>query len=403
MSNDQGIGAAGGGATEYPGNRLSVALLVCSALVVVMQLYAAIPLVAPLSAQLLGDATFAVSTAFSLCYALGFLIWGPLADQFGRRRIMLIGLIALTVVTVCCSFATSMTAIGLLRAAQGFLAASFAPVALAYLSESMAPARRAPAIGAMATAFLVAGISGQVIPEFLALHFGWQSVFYVSTALIALAAVGVWALRREPSRAPDGLGLRGRMRNLRVVATRPTVLLLAVAHMTLLLSLVAMYSALGPHLTAFGLDASHIMLVRLLGLPGMFASLLTGLLVRRFGRPGAARFGFAVAALGLVLEAALSWSLVGVALASLVFVTGVALALPAMIALFGESAAPNHASGMALNGFFLFLGASIGPLTIGLGLNFPALLIALAGLLLVAVASLTLCVRVGRRGTQGAN
>ena len=104
---------------------------------------------------------------------------------------------------------------------------------------------------------------------------------------------------------------------------------------------------------------------RLVGRPGMFASLFVGFLTSRLGTAGVA-----------------------------------GLAIPAMITLFGETAAPNRAGGMALNGFVLFVGASIGPLTTRLGLLFPVLVLGLAGLTLSAVLSLTAFARMGH-GSQG--
>lgn len=103
---------------------------------------------------------------------------------------------------------------------------------------------------------------------------------------------------------------------------------------------------------------------------------------------------------GAVPEAALATSLIGTALASLVFVTGVALAVPLMITLFGATAAPNRAGGMALSGFVLFLGASLGPLTATLRLDFPILLGGLAALMAVAVAGLTGFARLTRTSTM---
>lgn len=398
MSDHPNTGAAAASArSDYPASRSVVALLVCTALVVLTQLYAAIPLIAPVSADLGADVTFALSAAFSLCYAAGFIVWGPLADQYGRRRIMLIGLVGLTAATIGCALAQTVPALGVLRSLQGFLAASFAPVALAYLAEAVVPARRGLAVGAMSTAFLVAGVLGQVVAELVALRFGWQAVFLGSGALLAVATVGVALRLREPERRGDGAGLARRFARLAQVASRPTVLLLAFAHVTLLLSLVAMYTALGPHLGRFGLDPSHIVLLRLVGLPGMFASLLTGRLAKRIGLAGVARAGFALAAVGLALEATLAQSLLGVALASLVFVTGVALAVPAMIGLFGESAAPNRASGMALNGFVLFVGASVGPIVAQLGWSFQWLLAGLACVMLISVVWLTVFRRLSAR------
>lgn len=382
---------------ERPASGWVIPLLVCTALVVLTQLYAAIPLIAPVGADLGGDVTFALSSAFSLCYAIGFLVWGPLADQYGRRRILLIGLCGLAVATFGVALAQTVPALGVLRSVQGFLAASFAPVALAYLSEAVAPARRGLAVGAMSTAFLVAGVLGQVVPELVALRLGWQAFYLGSGVLLVAAALGVALWAREPGRVADGDSLPRRFGRLAQVAARPPVLLLALAHVTLLLSLVAMYTALGPHLVRFGLDPSQVVLLRLVGLPGMFASLPTGRLAKRIGVSGVARAGFALAGIGLALEALLVDSLPGIALASLVFVTGVALAVPTMIGLFGESAAPNRASGMALNGFVLFAGASIGPLAGQLGLSFQSLLAGLTGLMVLGVVWLSVFRRLSAR------
>ena len=73
---------------EYPATTSTVVFLVATALVVLTQLYLAIPLIAPVGRGLGGDATLALSTAFSLCYASGFLIWGPISDRYGRKKIL---------------------------------------------------------------------------------------------------------------------------------------------------------------------------------------------------------------------------------------------------------------------------------------------------------------------------
>ncbi len=382
---------------EYPATTGAVVVLVATALFVLTQLYAAIPLIAPMSVELGGDVTFALSTAYSLCYAVGFLIWGPLADQFGRKRILVIGLALLTVATIAAALVSSMPLLGSLRAVQGFAAASFAPVALAYLAEAVPPGRRPVAIGAMSTAFLVAGITGQVLASAVWLTLGWGWVFGLCGIALAACLTGVAALVIEPRRDAAPGVLMHRFAAMGRVAAKPRVLLLSLAHMTLLLGFVAMYTGVGPHLETLGLDASQVIWLRLAGLPGMFVSLVVGPLLVRLGTAGVARLGFTVATLGLAGEAVFSGSMAGVAVTSLVYVTGVAFAVPAMITLFGETAAPNRAGGMALNGFVLFVGASIGPLTAGLALPFQALLWSLAGLSVIAAISLSVFAHLDRR------
>ena len=375
-------------APAHPAGSSTTATLVVTALLVLTQLYAAIPLLKPISAQLHGSATFALSTAFSLTYAAGFLIWGPVSDHYGRRRIMALALGILIVSTACCALAPSLPALAILRAVQGLSASGFAPVALAHLSEAPAPPRRARAIGAMSTSFLVAGIAGQVLASLVALHLGWRWFFPLCAGLLAVALVVILAVVHDAARTP-GSSLRGQFQALGRLALRPAVLALSLAHLTLLMVFVAMYTGIGGHLESLGMRPSTIILIRLAALPAMFLSLGAGALATRWSWPQVARLGFGLSALGMLGEALLAGSLVGLVAASAVYVAGVALAAPAMISLYGQVSAPNRGSGMALNGFILFVGTSIGPLLATSVPTFRGLALVLAGILAVALAAVT--------------
>ena len=385
-------------AQQFPATPRVIALLVATGLVVLMQLYAAIPLATPVSDDLgatSGAATLALSTCFSLSYAAAFLVWGPVADHVGRRPVILTGLAVLILATLGCALAPNITVLGILRAVQGIGAASYAPIALAYLTEATALKHRAASVGAMATAFLVAGITGQVFASAMADSAGWRWAFTVSAVVFAVCGAGVLVMLREAPRTSETT-LAGQFRNLGLLLTRPRVLLLAGALTTLLLSFVAMYSALGPYLQDAGLSSGAVLTFRLVGLPGMFVALLAGPLATRIGVSATARAGYLLAAVGLLGEATLSGTVVGTALALRVLVTGVALAVPAKITQLGITAAPQRGAGMALNGFFLFLGASLGPLTTQLHLGFVPLVLCLAGLLVVAAVLLTWFLRLSR-------
>ena len=375
----------------YPAGSSATATLVVTALLVLTQLYAAIPLLAPISADLHGNATVALSTAFSLTYAAGFLIWGPVSDHYGRRRTMALALGILTVSTGCCALAPSLPALAALRAIQGLSASGFAPVALAYLSEALAPPRRAGAIGAMSTSFLVAGIVGQVLASLVALHLGWRWFFPLCGGLLAVALAAVLAVVHDAAHAsgPSGSSLRGQFASLGRLALRPAVLALSLAHVTLLMVFVAMYTGIGGHLESLGMRPSTIILIRLAALPAMFLSLGAGRFAARRSWAQIARLGFGVSALGMLGEALLAGSLVGLVACSVAYVAGVALAAPAMISLYGQVSAPNRGSGMALNGFILFVGTSAGPLLATSSPTFRALTLALTGILVLALAAVT--------------
>lgn len=113
--------------TQFPATPGIIALLVATGLCVLMQLYAAIPLVDPVAADLetsTGTATLVLSTCFSLSYAAAFLVWGPVADHVGRRPVILTGLALLVVTSVGCALAPNVMLLGVFRALQGIGAAN---------------------------------------------------------------------------------------------------------------------------------------------------------------------------------------------------------------------------------------------------------------------------------------
>jgi MFS family permease len=240
-------------------------VLVSCALLVLTQLYLAIPL-APVVGEALGGggAAAALGTAYSLAYALGFLIFGPLSDCYGRKVVLVPGMAALAIATAGLSAASSLPLVALLRTVQGLLAASFAAVALAYVGEALPPRWRSTGIGAVATAFLVAGIVGQVYAQAVAQALGWRWVFALAAPALALAAVALATVLVEPARSAPAASLGEKYRELGAVALRRELALPYLATCTVLLSFVALYAALGPLLRSrFGLDGTEVLLVRL--------------------------------------------------------------------------------------------------------------------------------------------
>jgi YNFM family putative membrane transporter len=377
-----------------------LAVLVTCALLVLMQLYLAIPL-APVVSEALGGggAAAALGTAYSLAYGLGFLVFGPLSDRYGRKAILVPGMAALAIATAALSAAPSLSLVALLRTVQGLLAASFAAVALAYVGEALPPRWRSAGIGAVTTAFLVAGIVGQVYAQAVAQTLGWRWVFGLAAPAFAVATVALATVLAEP-RAGAAASLRQKYRELAAVARQRELALPYAALCTVLLSFVAMYAALGPLLLSrFGLDGTEVLLVRLAGLPGMVLAPFAGWLVGRFGPVRVAVVGFLVAAAGLVGQALTAASLWALVLISAVFVAGIATIVAPMIALVGGRAGSTRAGALGLGGLALFAGASAGPLAAELPITFTVLLLGLAALLTVGAALVAISSR--RRAAIG--
>ena len=226
-----------------------LAVLVICALLVLIQLYLAIPL-----AEVIGKffgargpaAAAALGTTYSLAYGLGFLIFGPLSDRYGRKLILVPGMVVLALATAGLAAASSLPMVAVLRIGQGLVAASFPVVALAYVGEALPPRWRSTGIGAMSTAFLVAGIIGQVYSQAIAEAYGWRWVFGLAVPAFAIGAVAMAIVLLEPARSGPPVSWGGKYRELGALAVRRELALPYAANLPVLFSFVAMYAALGP-------------------------------------------------------------------------------------------------------------------------------------------------------------
>ena len=99
--------------------------------------------------------------------------------------------------------ASSLPMVAVLRSIQGLVAASFSTVALAYVGEALPPRWRT-GIGAMSTAFLSAGILGQVYAQAVADALGWRWVFGLAAPAFVIAAIAMATILLEPPRGRPG-------------------------------------------------------------------------------------------------------------------------------------------------------------------------------------------------------
>ena len=137
-----------------------------------------------------------VINAYALSLAAFLLIGGAAGDQFGRRRIFVVGICIFAIASVWCGFAPSVTQLIIARTLQGIGGALLIPCSLAIIGASFNEGERGKAIGTWAGFSAIAAAIGPLLGGWIVDHFTWQTIFLINPFL---AVPAVWiALRFLP-------------------------------------------------------------------------------------------------------------------------------------------------------------------------------------------------------------
>ena len=144
-----------------------------------------------------------VIEAYSLFLGALILVGGSMGDQFGRKRVFLVGVVFFTVASMACGLATSARMLIVGRALQGIGAAFLVPGSLAIISATFDDAERGRAIGTWSGFSAITTAIGPVSGGWLVEHVSWRAVFFLNVPLAVI--VLVLSLRfmnesRDPSR-----------------------------------------------------------------------------------------------------------------------------------------------------------------------------------------------------------
>ncbi len=104
-----------------------------------------------------------VVTAYTLCFASLLLPAGALADRFGRKRVLMIGLVLFTAASFFCGAAPDLTTLIAARAVQGAGAAMQLSAALATLSSFFKGDERARAFAFWGTVVGIGIAMGPIV------------------------------------------------------------------------------------------------------------------------------------------------------------------------------------------------------------------------------------------------
>lgn len=140
-------------------------------------------------------------------FALAQLIHGPLSDRFGRRPVLLAGMIGFLLASLACAGAQSIGQLVTARAFQGAAASAEAVLILAVIRDLYDDTKAAKMLGIYGMSISVAPAIGPLIGGYIFVWFGWRANFLLLSLLIALITLLIWRYLSETA-TPDRNALR---------------------------------------------------------------------------------------------------------------------------------------------------------------------------------------------------
>ena len=143
-----------------------------------------------------------VVEAYALTLVALLLVGGSLGDQFGRRRIFVIGLASFGVTSALCAIAPSTGMLIGARALQGVAGALLVPGSLAIVASTFEGEARGKAVGTWTAWTGIATVLGPAGGGALIEALSWRAIFWVNLPLIVFT-IGLTLHSVRESRDPD--------------------------------------------------------------------------------------------------------------------------------------------------------------------------------------------------------
>ncbi len=127
-------------------------------------------------------------TAYMLSSTIAIILFGKLSDIYGRKHILVIGIVTFIIASVMCGFSTSMFELILFRGIQGIGGGILISLPFILVGEIFNPRERAKYMGILASVFGVSSVLGPILGGIITDTVGWRWVFFVNVP-VGIAAV----------------------------------------------------------------------------------------------------------------------------------------------------------------------------------------------------------------------
>ncbi|MES2183019.1 MAG: MDR family MFS transporter [Pseudomonadota bacterium] len=141
-----------------------------------------------------------VFSSFLLAQTATTVVFGKLADTFGRKPTILAGIAIFGAGSVLAGCAWSMPSMIAFRVLQGLGAGAILPVTLTIVGDLYKPLERGKIQGYLASVWAVSAVAGPMAGSLIVQELSWAWIFWINVPVGLLAAFGFVAYLHEPAR-----------------------------------------------------------------------------------------------------------------------------------------------------------------------------------------------------------
>ncbi len=141
-----------------------------------------------------------IITMIFLGLGIGPLLFGPISDAFGRKRIVYVGFGIFLFASFLCVYAESLQIMILGRILQGIGLSAPRTICIAIIRDSYEGDYMARIMSFVTVVFLLVPIVAPAAGKFVLDHYEWQGIFYVQLFFSGLVCLWFWKRQRETLR-----------------------------------------------------------------------------------------------------------------------------------------------------------------------------------------------------------
>ena len=138
-----------------------------------------------------------VFTAFLLTQSTTTVMFGKLADLYGRRPVLIAGCLLFLIASVLCGFAWSIESLIAFRLLQGAGAGSIQPVIMTLLGDLYTPEERISVQGYIGMTWGVSAVTGPLVGALIVQYWSWPWIFWANVPIGLLMIAGLLAFLHE--------------------------------------------------------------------------------------------------------------------------------------------------------------------------------------------------------------